>query len=76
MTRKRKKVSKTEWRYFQDEAQRVEFRRKGLEWPEFRLMHVVNPTTLLEVTANAELKMQGGAWVPVPEHMIGLVPEF
>ena len=70
------KKKDTEWRYYRDEEQRVEFRRKGLEWPEFRLIHIASPTTTLEVIANAELRMQGGAFVPVPDHMIGLVPEF
>lgn len=76
MTRKHKKVSDTVYRYYQDTDQKIEFRRKGMEWPEFRPMMVADPRTLLEVTANAELKMQGGAFHPVPEHMIGLVPEF
>lgn len=76
MTRKHKKVSDTTYRYYQDTDQKIEFRRKGMEWPEFRPMMVENPSTLLEVTANAELRMQGGAFHPVPEHMIGLVPEF
>lgn len=76
MTHKRKKDGDMAYRYYQDMDQKIEFRRRGIEWPEFRPMLVENPRSLLEVTANAELKMQGGAFHPVPEHMIGLVPEF
>jgi hypothetical protein len=37
---------------------------------EFRPAFVPDPRTMLEVTANVELEMQGGAWVPVPEHLL------
>ena len=75
MTRKKKQLDK-EYRYFTDTVQKMEFRRKGLEWPEFRPMRIDAPQTTLEVMANVLLVGEMGAFVPVPEHLMDRVPEF
>ena len=75
MTRK-KKSAEQDYRYFTDMDQKMEFRRKGMEWPEFRPMHIASPTSVLEVYANTELAIQHGAWCPVPDHLMQYVPEF
>lgn len=63
------------WAYFEDKKQGVEFRRLGGRI-EFRLIHNDNPRNYQQIVANVELRAQGGAWVPVPRHLLNDVPNF